>query len=280
MRRWLKSLIRKAVVLSMIFVVCANVIITKSTKNNIKTVEQVCGAYKNDCILVLGAGIKEDGTPSDILSDRLDCAVASYKAGCSDVILVSGDKQSNYNEVEPMKAYLVEKGIPEQAIIVDDKGFSTFESVRNAKETFVFEKICIITQKYHLYRALYVAGEFKMDAVGISANKHQYKNQYLYDAREIAARTKDFVQSTIYQEKIVQKIVQLPRKVYAKCVDLFCVQNVFIKFKTPVDMQSIFFSSKLTSFFVCILSIYSPKSLFFLNAATPMLHGKLAWSEG
>ena len=111
-----------------------------------------------DCILVLGAGLRQDGSPSDMLSDRLDVAIELYNEGVSEVIVLSGDRSGfDYDEVTAMADYCIENGIPESAIVEDGKGYSTYESILNLKNNGGYEKIVVVTQKYHLYRAIYMA---------------------------------------------------------------------------------------------------------------------------
>lgn len=186
----IKSLCRLSLFLILV-VVCINVFVIKSTYKEIKAVEQVVEKY--DCILILGAGVKENGLPSKILADRLDCGVQLYNNGCSNAILVSGDSNPNSNEVKAMKEYLVANGVPEDVIIVDGEGFSTYESVYNTKKIMECKGVCIVTQKYHLYRALHIANTLGIDSVGVVADKSKYKNQTFYNTREYAARVKDFV---------------------------------------------------------------------------------------
>lgn len=153
-----------------------------------------------DCILVLGAGVR-NGQPTPMLSDRLQESVFLYKMNASDRILMSGDHgQKNYDEVNAMKKFAISKGIPTSHIFMDHAGFSTYESLYRAKEIFQADKIIIVTQEYHLYRALYIANELGIDAVGVSANKQDYAGQFMREAREILARTKDFVTCIIKPE--------------------------------------------------------------------------------
>ena len=132
---------------------------------------------KTDCILVLGAQVKPDGTPSTMLADRLDTAIKLYKDGVAPKILMSGDDgQVEYNEVKIMLEYAKEHGVPAKDIFLDHAGFSTYESVYRAQYIFGVKKMIIVTQKYHEYRALYIAlenwakatGNFKMEAKFIS----------------------------------------------------------------------------------------------------------------
>lgn len=147
-----------------------------------------------DCILVLGAGVREDGQPSNMLEDRLKTAVQLYKNGAAPKILMSGDHgREEYDEVGCMKAYALNCGVPEDDIFLDHAGFSTYESIYRVREIFGAEKIIVVTQKYHLYRALYIADSFGIDAVGASADLRTYIGQSLRETRELAARVKDFI---------------------------------------------------------------------------------------
>lgn len=180
------------VILLLLFVTVVNAVVVNSTKNNI--VSDADNLDGIECIVVLGAGLKSNGQPSDMLKDRLDCAVELYNIGVSDIIVLSGDcSGAEYDEVSAMYAYCMEQGIPESALIKDNYGFSTFESIDNVIIEFEYRKIIIVTQKYHLYRALYIAEKFGAEAYGYTADVRQYKGQLFRDMRECAARTKDFV---------------------------------------------------------------------------------------
>ena len=149
-----------------------------------------------DCILVLGCGVHADGTPTAMLADRLRRAVELYKAGCAPKLLLSGDHgQNTYDEVSAMKRYCLEQGIPAQDIFLDHAGFSTYESVYRAQSIFGAKTVIIVTQKYHLHRALYIANAFGLEAIGVAADYRAYAGQIYRDIREILARNKDFLQS-------------------------------------------------------------------------------------
>jgi vancomycin permeability regulator SanA len=114
---------------------------------------------------------------------------------------MSGDHgQKNYDEVNTMKQYAVDAGIPASDIFMDHAGFSTYESVYRAKEIFGAEKIIIVTQRYHLYRALHIANAFGLEAYGVSADLRSYRGQTYRDIREILARNKDFI-TAIFKPK-------------------------------------------------------------------------------
>ena len=152
-----------------------------------------------DCILVLGCHVRDDATPSDMLADRLDTGVLLYEKKLAPKLLMSGDhSRVEYNEVGAMKAYAMESGVPSGDIFMDHAGFSTYESIYRAKEVFGAEKILIVTQEYHLYRALYVAEKLGLEAYGVSADARDYSGQEVRDIREILARFKDFF-SCVFQ---------------------------------------------------------------------------------
>ena len=184
-----------AVVIGLILVLigaCINLYIVHTGGKQIYTVEQMRGS-KADCILVLGAGLKPDGSPSDMLRDRLSFACDLWEEGVSDTVLVSGDRASeSYDEVTAMKNYLLAHGVPEEAILEDPKGYSTSESLKRAKDVFGYENVVVVTQRYHLYRALYIAQKTGLDAKGVNSDPYTYRGQVLRDMREFAARIKDF----------------------------------------------------------------------------------------
>ena len=146
-----------------------------------------------EVILILGCGIRANGKPSDMLQDRLETGIALYRSGVAPKLLLSGDHEHNdYNEVKVMKNYCLEAGIPEEAILCDRYGLSTYDSVVRAKNVFDVRRVVIVTQKYHLYRSLYIAEKIGVDAVGVSADLRTYQMQTYRDLREVLARCKDF----------------------------------------------------------------------------------------
>lgn len=146
-----------------------------------------------DCIIVLGAGLKPDKTPSDMLKDRLDTAIYLYKNGVSDKLLFSGDHgKKNYDEVNSMKKYALSEGVPEKDIYLDHAGFSTYDSVSRAKEIFCVSSPVIVTQEYHLYRAVFLARKLGLKAAGVNSDPRRYRGESQRQLREIAARIKDF----------------------------------------------------------------------------------------
>ncbi len=144
-----------------------------------------------DCIVVLGAGLRPDGSPSDMLHDRVAVGVELYNALGGIPILMSGDQTGDYNEVAAMKALAVSLGVPEKDIFLDAKGFSTYESIWRAKEIYDARRILLVTQEYHLYRGLYLSEALGVEALGISADLRTYRGQIKREVREILARYKD-----------------------------------------------------------------------------------------
>ena len=144
-------------------------------------------------IVVLGAGVRPDGTPSHMLEDRLRAAVSLYEKGVAKALVLSGDNSGNdYDEVSAMESYCLSAGIPEEAIIRDDIGFSTYETMYNAIVTMGYERIIVVTQKYHLYRAIYTGVKMGAEVDGYTADYRTYSGQPLRDIREYFARVKDF----------------------------------------------------------------------------------------
>ena len=173
------------------FLAIINAIVLHQSKPKIQTKFSDNGSY--DCLLVLGAGLREDGTPSEILQDRLQGAIELYQRGISDTLILSGDcSGEEYDEVSAMEEYCLEMGVPKEHIVRDDYGFSTYESMKNVIETMGYHNILVVTQRYHLYRAIYIAQSMGADVAGFPADYHIYGGQLFRELREIPARIKDF----------------------------------------------------------------------------------------
>lgn len=197
----MNKLIKTAIRLILIVVACAvvffygvNTYMVDLTSVNVYSAENVPGSDEYDCILILGCGVKKDGTPSDMLADRLDEGINLYEKGVAGKLLMSGDHgRKDYDEVNVMKKYAESKGVPLEDIFMDHAGFSTYESIYRAKAIFEAENIVVVTQKYHIYRALYIANSFGINAVGVNADPRSYRGHQYNELREMAARAKDFV---------------------------------------------------------------------------------------
>ena len=194
-----KVLVRMLICIMLIFIigllscVMISTIVQKSGEKDIVSNSEL--PKKVDAIIVLGAGVNGDGTPSDILYDRLATSKDIYDAGIQGKLLLSGDHgQDDYNEVKAMKKYAIENiKINEEDIFLDHAGFSTYESIYRAKEIFKVETVIIVTNRYHLPRALYLAKQMGIKAYGVASDKRNYLNQEAYESRERVAQIKDFM---------------------------------------------------------------------------------------
>ena len=180
--------------------VSLSVYMVKATEKNIFTADTFKNDEKADCILILGAGVK-DGKPKPMLRDRLLTGIELYKSGAAEKIIMSGDHgRADYDEVNVMRAFALEQGVRAEDIFLDHAGFSTYDSVYRAKNIFGAENIIIVSQKYHLYRALYISEKLDVKAAGVSANLNSYGGQLKRDIREIIARDKDFFKCIVKLE--------------------------------------------------------------------------------
>lgn len=189
------------VILVLLFVVAATAafsvdsFVKAKAKEHIITAEEATQISDADCIIVLGCRVWSDNTPSAMLSDRLKRGVELYKAGAAPKLLMSGDHgREDYDEVNVMRKSAEEEGVDSKDIFTDHAGFSTYETMYRAKEVFKAKKVIIVTQSYHLYRAVYDAEKLGLEAVGVVSYERDYDSKQPYrDIREIAARCKDFI---------------------------------------------------------------------------------------
>ena len=180
------------IIILMIAIFSLNIYVVNNTKNEIVKEENVSNIDGVDCILILGAGIWGD-KPSPMLEDRLKEGITLYKKGTTKKIIMSGDhSREDYDEVKIMKEYAESEGVPSEDIFMDHAGFSSYDSVYRAKEIFGVQKMIIVTQKYHLYRSLYIAIKLGIEAYGIESNLRTYPGQVFREIREILARDKDY----------------------------------------------------------------------------------------
>ena len=199
MKKMIKILlIILAILIAVLFII--NYFVKATTKQQILTENEAAKLEDIDCIVVLGAGIWGN-KPSHMLEDRLLQAISLYEKNVSAKIIMSGDHgRKEYDEVNIMKDFAIEKGVLSENIFMDHAGFSSYESVYRAKEIFGAKKIVIVTQKYHLYRSLYIANQLEIEAYGVEANPRKYAGQAYRELREILARNKDFVKCILKPE--------------------------------------------------------------------------------
>ena len=174
--------------------------IIKVTKDYIITEDEAINDHY-DCIVVLGASVKSNGTPSKMLEDRLEEGLILYFAKASNKLLMSGDHEKDeYDEVNTMKNYAIENGVESSDIFMDHAGLSTYDSMYRLKNIFNVNKVLIVSQEYHLYRALYIARKLGLDAYATPAEDKNYYGQFYRDMREIVARVKDYFKVKISPE--------------------------------------------------------------------------------
>ena len=175
-----------------------NLYMIRKEEKYILTADQAGELEDVDCIMVLGCGVRPDGTPSGMLSDRLDQGIRLYDEHVSDKLLMSGDHgKVNYDEVNLMKQFAIDRAVPSENIFMDHAGFSTYESMYRARDIFQVKKIVIVTQRYHMYRALYVAQSMGMEAYGVASDPRTYGGPRMRDVRELLARPKDLIYTIV-----------------------------------------------------------------------------------
>lgn len=176
--------------------VIINFYVILSTKNRIVSGDSEL-LTDIDYIVILGAGIRR-GKPSPMLEDRLKTEISLYNNDISNKILITGDHMNDdYDEVTVMKNYLLEHGIPEEDIITDNYGISTYDSIYRVKNVYKSNKVVIVSQRYHLYRALFLSDNLDLKSYGVEADLRYYYGQWYREIREILARNKDFIKGII-----------------------------------------------------------------------------------
>lgn len=177
-----------------VYALVVDLVIKNSFDDRVLSVEDAAKLNDIDCIVVLGCKVRADGSPSDMLADRVSVGVDLFKNGVSDVLFMSGDHQNdNYNEVGTMSRLAKARGVPVANIEIDGMGLSTYESMWRLKKVYGYDRVVIVTQEFHLNRALYIADSFGIDAYGVTSDLHYYGNMFKNDIREIIARNKDFL---------------------------------------------------------------------------------------
>ena len=178
-------------------------VVTGEVKINPVSLHQL-NEFDADCILVLGAGLKDAETPSDMLKDRLDVGIELYRQGVAPKILLSGDNgQVEHNEIHVMLNYAKNAGVPEEDIFCDHAGFSTYDSMHRAGSIFEAERVVVVTQQYHEYRALYIGKKLGLEVLGVASDQRSYFGTAYREARETLARFKDFFKALIKADPVL-----------------------------------------------------------------------------
>lgn len=195
-----KEIIRKDRIRILLIVLCIiivsifaiNCYVVLSIKSKIISSEDYKKNGYFQCIVVLGGGIRGN-QPSPLLQDRLDKAIELYFIGLAPKIIMSGDDSGDkHNEVKVMKNYAIEKGVPSQDIFLDHEGYSTYDTMYRLKNAFGVKKALIVTNRYHLYRSIYIANSMGINAYGVAADTVKRKWPITREVREVLARDKDF----------------------------------------------------------------------------------------
>jgi SanA protein len=152
----------------------------------------------SEAAVVLGCYVFPDGNPSAMLYDRVLTGVELYREGKVSKILMTGDHgEASYNEVNTMRLLAEKMEVPTEDIFMDHAGFNTYESMYRARDVFKVKSAIIVTQDFHLNRAVYLARKMGIEAHGVKADKRQYCQMKYYNTREILARMKAFLQAEI-----------------------------------------------------------------------------------
>ncbi len=180
------------VLVILVFTMYANYTVYIAGRDGVYTLRD---APQAEAAVVLGARVYKNGTLSTVLADRMDTGIELYQAGKVQKLLLTGDHgQATYDEVNAMRRYAMAREVPDEDIFMDHAGFSTYDSMYRAKDVFRVQKAIIVTQKFHLSRALYIARAVGLEAGGVLADKREYSGMdYLY-LRETLARTKAVTQ--------------------------------------------------------------------------------------
>jgi SanA protein len=156
---------------------------------------KVEGVQTERVAIVFGAGLNRDGTATTVLKDRVETAAILYRTGKIKKVLMSGDNRFlDYNEPGAMKAYAIELGVPERDIVLDYAGRRTYDTCYRAQEIFQLDSVILVTQQFHLPRALYTCNYLGLDAVGVAADLRIYRDSGYWNIREIFASLNAFIQ--------------------------------------------------------------------------------------
>jgi len=167
-----------------------------TTAYSINRIYQTDDAPQKRLAIVFGAGLRRDGSPTSVLRSRVDAAAELYFTGKVEKLLMSGDNRFlEYNEPESMRRYAISLGVPDEAIAMDYAGRRTYDTCFRAKEIFDADDVLLVTQKFHLPRALYLCNALGMKATGVEANTRRFwsVSLFIWNLREMLATTGAFI---------------------------------------------------------------------------------------
>ncbi len=186
---WSLIAVAVLVLLTGLALLAANLIVIRGAHDYIAQSPE--DAPHAQCAIVLGARVYADGKPYPMLADRLEVGIRLYKLGKVDKLLLSGDHgQTTYDEVNVMLDYVVARGIPEEDVFTDHAGFDTYDTMYRARDVFQVETAIIVTQGFHLSRAVYTARTLGLEATGVASDLRPYFNETRNATREMLARVK------------------------------------------------------------------------------------------
>ncbi|MDF1496957.1 MAG: YdcF family protein [Patescibacteria group bacterium] len=170
--------------------------------SNLDKIVEFDKAPQAQAIIILGASLKPDGTPSDALKDRLIRGAELYEASKAPTILITGDGGLNRaDEITSMHNFLLDLQIPNQAIIEDRHGYRTYESCKRAKQEFNIDNAILVTQQFHLVRALYICNALGVDSTGIASDLQTYEKINFFTLRDYLASFKAWIDINIWEPK-------------------------------------------------------------------------------
>ncbi len=185
---------------ALVVIMATALVVARSAASHI--VDDAAAAPKAKVAIVLGARVYSDGTPSPMLGDRLQTAVDLYKTGKVQKLLLSGDHGTKtYDEVNAMLEYCTDRGVPEQDVFTDHAGFDTYDTMYRARDVFKVTDCLVVTQGFHVPRAVYTARALGLDATGVVADLQKYQNEWRFSTREWLARIKAVFQLHVTHPK-------------------------------------------------------------------------------
>jgi SanA protein len=138
--------------------------------------------------IVLGAGLRPDGSLTSVLADRVATGADLYHAGTVQTLLLSGARRPGYDEPQAMRDYAVRLGVPQEAIVLDPEGHRTYDTCRRAREVFDVERAVVVTQRFHAARTLYLCDALGIDAIAVVADRQNYMlRRIVWETRELLA---------------------------------------------------------------------------------------------
>jgi SanA protein len=191
------------VVVALVSLLTISIIISTSRSH---IYERIADVPKAEAALILGAGVLRSGNLSSVLKDRVDEALDLYEAEKVEKIIASGNRSADYNEVDPIVTYLINHSVPESDILIDYAGFDTYSSIYRARHVFGMSSITIVSQSFHLPRAIFIARNLNLTANGISADRGHYKLTNYF--REMFADVKAVVNLLLHRRPASAQTIQ------------------------------------------------------------------------